>query len=93
MLENFPAEKYFQLRKIANRTKRNTFLDLQKCIPDPRYTRLKFLADMSYICYYRNTAVILLFKYILAQQLNSLTAIGGHDPQYFNELCSTVVSH
>ncbi len=42
--------KYFQLRKIANRTKRITFFDVQKRIPDPRYTRLKFLADMSYTC-------------------------------------------
>ncbi len=67
MLEKFPAEKYFQLRKIANRTKRNNFFDIQKRIPDPHYTKLKFLADMSYTCHDRSTAVILLFKYILAQ--------------------------
>jgi hypothetical protein len=67
MLEIFPAEKYFQLRKIANRTKCNAFFDIQNRIPDPRYTRLKFLADMSYACHHRSTAVILLFEYIFAQ--------------------------
>ncbi len=67
MLEKFPVEKYFQLRKIANRTKRSTFFDIQKRIPDPGYTRLKFLADMSYACHHRSTAVILLLKYILAK--------------------------
>jgi hypothetical protein len=67
MLENFPAEKYFQFRKIANRTKLNTFFDIQKPIPDPCYTRLKFLANMSYACHHRSTAVTLLFEYILAQ--------------------------
>jgi hypothetical protein len=60
------CRKYFQLRKIANRTKHNTFFDIRKRIPDPHYTRLKFLADMIYTCHHRSTAVILLFKYILA---------------------------
>ncbi len=64
MLEKFPAEKYLQLRKIANRTKCNTSSDIRKRIPDPRYTRLKFLADMSNACNHGSTAVILLFKYI-----------------------------
>ncbi len=59
------CSKYFQLRKIANRTKCNTFFGIRKCIPNPRYTRLKFLANMSYGCYHRSTTVILLFKYIL----------------------------
>jgi hypothetical protein len=54
--------KYFHLRKIANRTKCNSFFDIQKRIPDPRYTRLKFLADMSYACQHRSTAVILLLN-------------------------------
>ena len=40
------CRKYFQLRKIANRTKRNTFFDIWKHIPNPHYTRLKFLADI-----------------------------------------------
>ncbi len=55
------CRKYFQLRKIANRTKGNTFFDIRKRIPDPHYTRLKLLADMSYSCHHRSTAVILLF--------------------------------
>ncbi len=62
MLENFPVEKYFQLRKIVNRRKSNTLYDIGKRIADPRYTRSKFLADMSYTYYHRSTAVILLFK-------------------------------
>ncbi len=65
-LEKFPAEKYLQIKKIANRTKCNTFFEIRKCIPDPHYTRIKFLADMSYTCHHKSKALILLFKYILA---------------------------
>jgi hypothetical protein len=71
-LEIFSRWKIFQRRNIFNLEKlptgqnRNTFFDIGKCIPDPRYTRLKFLANMSYSCHHRSTAVILLFKYILA---------------------------
>ncbi len=54
--------KYFQLRKIANRKKRNSFFDIQERIPDPCYTRLNFLADMNYACHHRSTAVILLLN-------------------------------
>ncbi len=35
---------------------------------------------------------ILEFLAILGSRFNSLTAIDGHDRQYFNKLCSTVVS-
>jgi hypothetical protein len=56
------CRKYFQLRKIANRTKCNSFFDIRKRIPNPRYTRLKFLADMSYTYYRRSTAVIWLLN-------------------------------
>ncbi len=66
MLENFPVEIDFQPRKIANRTKHNTFFEILKHIPDPYYTRFKFLVDMSYACHHKSTAVILLLKYIFA---------------------------